>query len=75
MKRKLSTLTAFVILVSVTAFGGSSPANAAVWNCTTGVSSLGAWSKRLSSDGNNTYRTAVLCQNWITRQSRNVYGQ
>lgn len=74
MKRYLARTLLTIALVG-SASGLAVPANAAVWGCSSGFSSAGAWSKCLSGNGNKTYRTAVLCQNIFTRASRNAYGQ
>lgn len=47
---------------------GAAPAQATVWNCQTGYSSVGAWGKCLSGD-TQTYKVNVLCQNIFTRSS------
>jgi len=54
----------------------AAPASAAVYNCTTGYSSVGAFAKCLTADRPSTdkYRVRVLCQNIFTRQSHTVYG-
>ena len=62
-----AALVAGSVLVSVT------PANAVVWNCVTGYSSVGVYGKCGSGD-TSLYYVNVLCQNWFTRSSRVVSG-
>lgn len=77
MRRRLVSLVAGAALVAGSfIMVSAAPANAAVYNCTTGYSSVGAFAKCLSADrpATDTYRVRVLCQNIFTRQSHSEYG-
>ena len=73
MKAKILRSSVISIALGVVAaLGFAAPAHA-VYNCTSGFSSVGAYSK-CGSPSNTWYRTNVLCQNRFTLNSRVVSG-
>lgn len=76
--KKRGVLATLVVggLLAFSSMVMAAPANAIVWGCTTGYSTVGAFATCSNADNRTTdkYSVAVLCQNWFTKQSRVVYG-
>lgn len=68
-RRRAATLVLTALLALASAVALATPANAAVWNCSTGYSSVGAWGWCGSGDVAY-FKVNVLCQNRFTLTSR-----
>lgn len=68
--------TAVVAVAIGLSIATAAPAQANVWSCNTGYSSVGAYAKcnDAQNRSNDRYGVAVLCKNWVTQQSYVKYG-
>lgn len=71
MSKKRKTRALFLASCAISSqlalgIGLSAPAQASVWNCTTGVSSVGPWGKCFNSD-TGYYRAKMNCRNFFTK--------